>query len=317
MVKKKEQEYRYLFGPVPSRRLGLSLGIDLMPHKTCSLDCVYCECGATNRLTTTCDAYVPVEDVLAELDRFLATGPPLDFVTFSGSGEPMLHSGIGTVIQFLNREHPSYSIALLSNGTLFYQASLRQRVLGADLIKISLDAASLHDFRRINRPHPTLDLNAIIEGLVALRQEFANTLWLEIFIVPGINDNPAALDKLKACIQRIQPDQVQLNTLDRPGTEAWVRSANQETVKRIADYIDKIEILGPPDSEGDQATLTLGDPRSRLIAMVRRRPCTAKDIATALGLEHPETVGLIHEMIHAGAIEKQEMPRGTFFMARG
>lgn len=117
--------YTYLFGPVPSRRLGISLGVDLVPHKTCSLDCIYCECGETTNLTIKRREYVPLDDVLEELEKYFQNHPDPDYITFSGSGEPCLHSRIGEVLHFIRNKKPGVAIAVLTNGTLFNQKDVR------------------------------------------------------------------------------------------------------------------------------------------------------------------------------------------------
>lgn len=151
-------KYKYLFGPVPSRRLGISLGVDLVLHKTCSLNCIYCECGRTTNLTVQRNEYVPTEIVLSELNHFLASNPKLDYITFSGSGEPTLHSGIGEIVNYLKNNFPSYKIALLTNGTLFNQSKIRQEVKSIDLILPSLDAVSDKVFQKINQPFRELSI---------------------------------------------------------------------------------------------------------------------------------------------------------------
>ena len=150
---------RYLFGPVPSRRLGLSLGIDLFPHKTCSFNCVYCECGATTNLTVLRREYVPTRGVIKELDNFLLEKPNLDFITFAGSGEPALHSRIGDIISFIKDKYPQYKVCVLTNGSLFYLKSVRDALMRADKVIPSLDAAFSSAWRKINRPHSSIDLD--------------------------------------------------------------------------------------------------------------------------------------------------------------
>jgi wyosine [tRNA(Phe)-imidazoG37] synthetase (radical SAM superfamily) len=147
-------KYKALFGPVPSRRLGISLGVDLVHHKTCSLNCVYCECGATTHLTTKRKEYVSVDQVKSELVDYLSRNKTIDFITFSGSGEPTLNDGIGDVIHFLKSDYPQYNVALLTNSTLFHQLAVRRQIKDADVVMASLDAASEAQFRQVNRPHP-------------------------------------------------------------------------------------------------------------------------------------------------------------------
>ena len=225
--------YRYLFGPVPSRRLGISLGIDLVPMKTCTLNCIYCECGKTTHLTLARREYVPSEEVKTEFLHYLANHPKPDYITFSGSGEPTLNSGIGETSGLFGRTRPTYPVAVLTNGTLLFDPKVRDDLKAAAVVMPSLDAATEKVFRKINRPHPRLAVDRMVDGLIRFREEFSGRLWLEIFIVPGLNDSKEELTALKLAIEKISPDQIQLNTLDRPGTVPDIRPASPEELERI------------------------------------------------------------------------------------
>ncbi len=228
--------HRYLFGPVYSRRLGLSLGVELVPLKLCSFDCVYCECGPTDTLTTARDEYVPIDRVEDELSRFLSTHPPPDYITFSGPGEPTLNSGIGRIIRFAKTDYPHIPTAVLTNGSLLSDPQVRADLCAADVVLPSLDAASGHAFRRIDRPAPGLELSAYIEGLEAFRAEYSGEIRLEVMVLPGVNDDWDNLKLLKDAFVRVRPDLIQVNTLDRPGTLADIEAASWETLHAIADY---------------------------------------------------------------------------------
>ena len=238
--------YRYLFGPVPSRRLGLSLGVDLMPPKTCSLNCVYCECGATTHLTVTPGEYVPVSEIQEELEAFLSEGPQLDYVTFSGAGEPTLHSGIGDIVSFIQSRFPQYKTALLTNGSLLFREDVRSRLLSIDLVVVSVDAATQGAFKGVNRPHPGLSVEDIEAGLIAFREVYAHALWAEVFLVPGVNDTVEELMALREMLARIRPDKIQLNTLDRPGAEAWVKPLDADGLARAASLLQTAELIASP-----------------------------------------------------------------------
>lgn len=227
-------KYRYLFGPVPSRRLGLSLGIDLFTEKTCTLDCVYCECGATRALTRARKEYVPTGEVIAELDHFLQSRPALEHITFAGAGEPTLHRGLGRIIRHLKDHHPGYKVALLTNGTLLSDPRVRAEILPCDVIVPSFDAVSPPLFMKLNRPACGIGSDTLLAGLRDLRGEYRGDLRLEIFLVPGLNDTDAEIAKLAAAVERIKPDRVQLNTLDRPGTEAWVAPLPAARLRELA-----------------------------------------------------------------------------------
>jgi len=304
---------RHLFGPVPSRRLGVSLGIDLVPHKTCSLDCVYCECGKTTNLTVERKEFVPTAEIIEELDNYLKKEPELDYITYSGSGEPILHSGIGEISNFLKDNYPQYKIALLTNGTLFTDKSLINEVKRLDLIVPSLDAVSDNVFTKINRPHKNLDNSKIIEGLVQLSKKYEGEIWLEIFIVPGINDSNTEIEAMLEVIDKINPDKVQLNSLDRPGTESWVEKADLKTLENIAAKIgDKAEIIADFKSRKEIKSFS-ESLKDDILDMIKRRPCTLHDLSTILGIHENEVNKYLQLLIEEEDVSTKTEDRGTFY----
>jgi len=308
-------DYKYLFGPVPSRRLGLSLGVDLVPFKTCSYNCIYCECGGTTALTKIRKEYVAVEEVISELKAFFRERPLLDTVTFSGSGEPTLHSGIGKIIAFLKKEYPEYKTALLTNGCFLGDRSVREELYGLDLFLPSLDAGSEEVFRRINRSHEAFTLHDLVEGLVLFRKEYKGTIWLEVFIVPGMNDNEEELKHIREAVTRIDPDKVQLNTLDRPGTEYTVRSLSRESMEQIAKSFQKhfsVEIIAsfPGTKVEEEMERNM---ENAVLGMIARRPCTEKDLVTVLGGKEDEVRICLKKLIMQKKVEIKESERGFFY----
>ncbi len=225
--------YSHLFGPVPSRRLGISLGVDLVPHKVCSLNCIYCECGSTTRLTLERGEYVPEEEIQRELMDYFGKNPDPDFITFSGAGEPTLHSGIGQILKLIKEMKPKVKVALITNGTLFYDTSLRKELRDVDVVLPSLDAATDAAFRKINRPRKELRVDDYIQGLIDFRKECRGEFWLEVLILPGYNDDVENILALKEAIQAIGPDRIQLNTLDRPGVIEDLRPATRMELEAI------------------------------------------------------------------------------------
>jgi len=244
--------HNHLFGPIQSRRLGTSLGVDLIPFKTCSMNCIYCECGATTALTLVRKDYVPTAEVIAELDDLLAARPHLDSITFSGAGEPTLAANIGAVIAHLKTHYPEYLVTVITNSSLLSQQAVRDDLACADIIIPSLNAVSENVFKQLNRPMATLSAETIIEGLIALRNETAGMIWLEIFIVPGLNDQEAELRKMKTAIDEIRPDKIQLNTLARPGTESTTPPATPEQLAQVAARLapTPVEIYGGSETAG-------------------------------------------------------------------
>ena len=234
--------YKYLKGPVFSRRLGKSLGINIIMDKSCSFDCVYCEVGKTSDLTLIRQEYTPTHLIIKELDDFLNKKPELDYITFSSTGEPTLHSKINEIINFIKEKYSDYNIALLTNSSLLWKNSVRKDIINVDLIVPSLDAVSSEIFQKINKPNPNLEIDKIINGLIKLKKEFKGEIWLEIFIIPGLNDQSKELNKFANLVKNLRPDKVQINSLDRPGTENWVKTLSKTRKKEIKSYFGNLKI---------------------------------------------------------------------------
>ena len=308
---------RHIFGPVCSRRLGRSLGIDLLPFKTCTYSCVYCECGPTTNLTTGRGEFFPTGEVIAELDEVLSRRPELDYITFAGSGEPTLSLSLGPVITHLKACYPEYRVAVLTNGSLFQLPEVRRDVLEADLVIPTLTTARQETFERIHRPAPGLSIDAIIQGFIDLRREFPGGIWLEVFIVPPLNTTEEELAGLRDAIRRIRPDRVQLNTVDRPPAEAWVEAVVADELEHIREVLGDgipVDIIGLPHSRaglpGFQA-----DTLARIEETLRRRPCTAEDIARMTGLHIDEVTKYLAELAAQGKVRTKRGMRGIFYQA--
>ncbi|NOX33583.1 MAG: radical SAM protein [Deltaproteobacteria bacterium] len=307
-------QYKHIFGPVPSRRLGISLGVDLVTHKICSLDCIYCECGKTTMLTASRKEYVRLKDVKKELDHFWRYNPDPDYITFSGSGEPSLNSGLGEVIDYIKEKKSGIKVAVLTNSTLFSQKQVRKALLKADLLVPSLDAVSKKAFAWINRPGNSIKVNEIVKGLEIFANEYKGKIWLEVFILPGINDSRPDLLLLKDAIQRINPDKIQINTLDRPGTMPDITPATREQLDRV------IRILGFQNCEiiakscrNVSAGVQREDIKSAIIETIHRRPCTKKDLLQILCVEKQVIDKYIKRLEKQNKIIGKNRERGVFY----
>ncbi len=305
--------YKYLFGPVPSRRLGMSLGVDLVPHKVCSLNCVYCECGRTTKLTTERKEYIPYDGVTEELADYFKNNPHPDYITFSGSGEPTLNSRIGDVLHFI-KTHSSVPVAVLTNGTLFYDKEVRKELLDADVVLPSLDAAEERAFRKINRPWHELNIPEYIQGLVDFRNEYKGKIWLEVLIIPGLNDNEENLTALKEAFLKIRPDEIQLNTLDRPGAVENIRAATRNELQHIVDLwnLPQVKIIAAaPDRK--KIVSYRQDTESAILETIKRRPCTLEDLHKILGLHINEINKYLDVLEDEGKIRSVHEKRGLFY----
>lgn len=306
--------YKYLFGPVPSRRLGMSLGVDLVPRKVCSLDCVYCEVGKTTKLTVDRKEYIRVDKVKEELLHYFRNNQDPDYITFSGSGEPTLNIRIGELLQFIKQIKPEVPLAVLTNGTLFYDENVRAALKGADVVLPSLDAATEETFKKINRPAGELAIDTYIQGLIRFRNEYKGKIWLEVFILPGYNDHMDELLELKKAIMEINPDVVQLNTLDRPGTVPNLRSATGEELQKIVDLweLDHVEIVAAsPERKKMQSYRK--DIETSILETIARRPCTSEDLCNMLGLHINELNKYLDVLTAENKIKATRQARGIFY----
>jgi len=238
--------YKYIFGPVPSRRLGVSLGVDLVMPKTCNLDCIYCECGKTTKFYNTRDSFVDVEALIGEIKDVLKTITP-DYITFSGSGEPTLNKDLGTIIKKVRKIYNG-QIAVITNSTLLNDSDVRKALEEADLIIPSLDAISEEVFIKLNRPIEGLSSKKILDGMEIFLKETKKEVLLEIFIVEGINDHITELDKFIEFLKDKKISAIQLNTLARPGAIKNIEPASMKKLEEIKKYfekngLEKIEII--------------------------------------------------------------------------
>jgi len=304
---------RYLYGPVPSRRLGLSLGVDIVPGKVCTLDCIYCQLGRTTKKTIERKDYVDIEGVLAELKERLAQGLVTDFITVSGSGEPTLNSRLGELIDGI-KKITDIPIAILTNGTLLYQQDVRADCAKADVVLPSLDAGDEQAFQRVNRPHQDISIEKLISGLCAFRDEFAGQIWLEVFFVEGVNTDAEQIGKIKDAIERIRPDRVQLNTAVRPTAEPNVKAMEAEKLQAIVAKLgENCEVVADflPRHLGKHIESKAED----VLSMLKRRPCSLQNICSGLGISRHEALKYISHLQHQGVISSEEQDGVIFFRA--
>ena len=316
---------RFLYGPVPSRRLGRSYGVDIIPFKVCTLDCVYCQLGRTIEKTTERKDYVPIDSVLAELREALAENVEVDFITLAGSGEPTLHSHLGRLIDGI-KEITNTATALLTNGTLLYRPDVRADCAKADVVMPSLDAGDDQTFETINRPYRGISIENVISGLCKLRDEFTGQIWLEVFFIESINTGTEQIAKIKEAIERIRPDKIHLNTAVRPTAEPHIQRLDAEHLQAIATRLGpnceviadfsqiQSEISSPNDSQ--EASVPHRITRSQtaaVLSMLKRRPCSLNDICAGLDFKHNEALKYISELQERGLIDSEFKEGKLFF----
>ncbi len=303
-----------IYGPVPSRRLGLSLGIDILPYKSCSFNCVYCQLGPTPKTRIRRGAFVPEARVVDEVRQFLKKGGRAETITFSGSGEPTLHSGLGRMIRDI-KSFTRIPVTVLTNSSLLSNRSVRRALLAADRVVPSLDAATETAFRAVNRPHPSLRLAPILKGLAAFRKEFKGEIWLEIMLVEGVNDSPAHIAALVNAVARIRPDKVQLNTVVRPPADPWARPLSAGRLKDICRrFGPNCEVIASFRGRTPKRAGTRD--LERVLALIARRPVTAEDIESALALPGKIVDLILLRLLGSGRIKRVAHKGKAFYRPR-
>jgi len=301
----------HIFGPVPSRRLGRSLGVDLVPFKTCTYDCIYCQLGRTTCKTVERKEWVPLDEVLAQLKAKLSTRP--DYITLSGSGEPTLYSRLGELIAAI-KGMTDIPVAVLTNASLLGTRAVHEGILNADLVIPSLDAGDEPLFRHVNRPREEISFDAMVDGLIRFRQAYAGKYWLEVFLLGGITAIPAEVEKIRRLIARIRPDRVQLNTVTRPPAEDFALPVSRQDMERYAAMLGgRTEVIA--DFRGVHREGEFAAKREDVLDLLRRRPCTIEDITAGLGMHTNEAAKYVTELLERGAIVAEAREGRSYYKA--
>jgi len=306
------KSYRHLYGPVPSRRLGGSLGIDLVPHKICTYDCIYCQIGKTTKKTLTRKEYVPAKEITEEVERFLKEGAAsIDYLSLTGSGEPTLHSQIRSVIEGI-KAITSIPVAVITNGSLLYEEEVRQDLLRADLVLPSLDAVSPEVFRKINRPRKGFSVDKVIEGLVEFRNVYKGQIWLEILFCKDVNDDKEELFGMRKAIDRIRPDRIHLNTVVRPPSEKWAIPLNQKEMEEMRVFFgEKASIISEFDRH--PPAVAERDIKEEILRILKRRPLSLTDLSKGMGIRENEIEKYIQPLVSEGKIHARIFGDSTYY----
>ncbi len=309
------KRFRYLYGPVPSRRLGRSLGIDLVPHKICTYDCIYCQIGKTTKRTLLRKEYVPAREVLEEAKTFLLEeSSSLDYLSLSGSGEPTLHSKIRSIIKGI-KEITTIPVAVITNGSLLCEREVREDLLRADVVLPSLDAVSPEVFVKINRSHRRLSIGKIIEGMVEFRKIYKGKIWLEILFCKGVNDTSEELQKMKEVLEQIKPDLIHLNTVVRPPSEKRALPLSPDEMEQIRAFFGKKASVISEFSH--HPSYAMGrDIKEEILKILRRRPLSRSDLSKGMGIPQRELDRYVKLLVQGDKIQKREFQDSIYYEAK-
>lgn len=304
----------YIYGPVPSRRLGFSLGVDIVPYKTCTLDCIYCQLGRTTHKRIKRKSFASSEDIIGEMRSSVSAGYEIDFITFSGSGEPTLDLDIGRLIHEI-KQITSIPVAVLTNGTLLFREDVQKDLMEADVVVPSLDAASQEMFQRINRPHHFLHIQSIITGIKKFRQYYTGQIWLEIMLIKGFNNDRQELSGIKKAVSEIRPDKVYLNTVVRPPSEIYAQPLSMDEMAAVKKFLDKrCEVIAESHKKRSQEDK---DVEGLIIEMTRRRPLTVPDIANVLGMSEKNAESIIERLKTGASVTEKQYGKKSYYVFSG
>lgn len=305
----------FVFGPVPSRRLGRSLGVDITPPKTCTFDCIYCQVGRTTKKDIVRMSYFDPDSIVKEIMEKVSAGTAIDYISFSGSGEPTLNKDIGYIIRRV-KEHTSIPVAVITNGSLLFDPDIRADISAADVVLPSLDAATEETFHYIDRPHSSITLSDTIEGLMHFRQEYQGQIWLEIMLIKGINDEPDELQKLKSIIESIRPDKIHLNTVTRPPADYIADRMEEAELDEICRFFGlRCEVISKFHTSSPAGTDV--NWTEHILETLERRALTLEDIVDMTGLDPAEVEQSMEHFVEIGKIGTYSSRKKMFYIIPG
>ena len=304
----------YFYGPVPSRRLGFSLGVDLFPKKTCSFDCIYCQLGLSSKKTVKRFSFLKLSKFKKDLKEIISKNPKINYITISGSGEPTLHKGLDKIIATIKKiTQNKYPVAVITNSSLLHRGEVRDELKEADLIVPSLDAATAKTFSKINRPLKGITLKKIVSGLIRLRKEFKGKIWLEIMLIAGINDSKREIEKFKEIIDKINPDKIQLNLPIRPaGVKISLPSRSKiERIKKALGKRSKVVVKFSLKKRGSKA---YGNLKRDIFNFLKVRPATLDDLTRSLNANSNEIAKQLFLLLDQKKIKKSRLRGIKYFV---
>lgn len=308
-------DYQYVYGPVPSRRLGRSLGIDLVPFKICTYDCIYCQLGRTTVKTMKRETFIPIKVLIREIRRKLNEKRKVDYITLSGSGEPTLYSDLAPLIEGI-KDITDIPVAVLTNGSLLWNEDVRTGIDKADLVVPSLDAGDDARFTRVNRPVEGIDFDTMMEGLRQFRHSYRGAFWLEVFLLDRITAAEEHIRRIAALVRSIRPDKVQLNTVVRPPAEKSALSVPEDRMRAFAKLFDpEAEVIADYPHAADMESMAAS--REDIVRLLKRRPCTLEDVAAGLAIHRNEAVKHLEHLSAENLVSVIENEKGVFYVIKG
>jgi wyosine [tRNA(Phe)-imidazoG37] synthetase (radical SAM superfamily) len=286
---------RHVFGPVPSRRLGFSLGVDPVPRKYCNFDCVYCQVGKTTHTESERKRFFDPEGIVREVLQHVQEDRPIDVITISGSGEPTLNLDLGWMLRELRRKTQK-PLAVITNGSLLAREDVCEELTVADIVLPSLDAVNPETFKLLNRPHPTITVDHVITGLQTFRRIYRGKIWLEIMLVKGLNERSEELEGLNRVLRHISLEKIQLNTITRPAPDQKAEPLDAARLSEICRLLgNRCEIIAGFDKRSE--AMGIDDWVATVLNTVERRALTIDDIVGVTGVPIAEAAERLKRLV--------------------
>jgi len=314
MLRKEKEKKRFVYGPVPSRRLGISLGVDVVPFKNCSYDCIYCQLGRTTNHTMERSSFVSVDQVISQIKEIVERNSDIDYITLSGSGEPTLNSDIGEIIRRI-KDFTKIPVAVLTNGSLLWKEQVREDLSQADLVVPSVDAVSEQVFKKVNHPVEGLGSEQVLEGIREFCSDYGGKVYVEVMLVKGVNDSEEEVRKINQFVRQLKADRIQLNTVIRPPSQLDAKPLNEQELFRIKGLFDAslpVEIIAGFDRTTSRAYHE--DLEKAIIELLARRPTKRDDMAVALGVHPNEIVKYLQALEEGKMIKKAEREGEAYYL---
>jgi wyosine [tRNA(Phe)-imidazoG37] synthetase (radical SAM superfamily) len=272
------KEYSYVYGPVPSRRLGLSLGISPIPKKVCNYSCIYCQLGRTNKMSNIRKSFFDCDKILAELKDYIEKKLDFDVITIVGEGEPTLYSDLGKLIIGIKKLTDKI-VVVITNGALLYDKNVCSDLMNADIVLPSIDAYDENSFKLINRPSKGLSFEQIYKGLINFSNEYKGKLWLEIMLVKGFNDGKEAINKLNQLIKNVKYDKLYINTPIRPPAESYALQIDKANMNYAVELLQGFSIDNLISSGFHSEII---DDYDAILSIIKRHPMNQFEIKAFL-----------------------------------
>lgn len=302
-----------VYGPVPSRRFGLSLGVDLVPYKVCNYDCIYCQLGPTKKTTVTRADFATIDQILAQVDKALQRGPKPDVLTLAGSGDPSLMASLGSLIDGLRRLS-NIPVVLLTNGGLLYRDDVFADAMKADVLAPNLDAGDAETFARVNQPHADISFDKMMMGLRKACAQHPGQVRVEVMLVPGYNDSPKQLAAIAEQLQDLRADSIDINTTVRPSPGRNLQACSPETLAQAQQMFgERAKIVAGYRGRKLPETAQ-GDLRAQIDRTLQRRPCTLEDLHAATGANRLQLIKILEQAVDEKHMQTRPGAAGDFYL---